>query len=245
MRSASRPSTSPAHPDDRVGRRAVALGAAVGVFGISFGVLAVAAGLPPWLTILTSLVVLAGGSQFAFIAVIGAGGAPLAATISGLLLNLRFVPFGLALAPRLPAGSLPRRLLDSYLLVDESVALGLAGSPEGTARRFRLAGLAVVITWIGGTAIGAFGGQLLDPERFGLDAAFPAGFLALLSPWLRTRAGRVAAVTGALLALALTPVAPPGVPIVAAGLGALLGLRAADRPGKRGRDEDTPAARSS
>lgn len=243
MRSPCRTSASPVRPDDRVGRRAAALGGAVGVFGLSFGVLAVAAGLPPWLTVLTSLLVLAGGAQFAFIAVIGAGGAPLAATVSGLLLNLRFVPFGLALAPRLPAGPLWRRLLDSYLLVDESVALGLAGPPEGTARRFRLAGWAVVITWIGGTALGAYGGQFLDPERFGLDAAFPAGFLALLAPWLRTRAGRVAAGTGALLAVALTPVAPPGVPIVAAGLGALLGLGMTDDPVERAPAGDTAGSK--
>lgn len=230
MRSPSRTPAPATPPEERAGRRAMALGAAVGVFGLSFGVLAVAAGLPPWLTILTSLLVLAGGAQFAFIAVIGAGGAPLAATVSGLLLNLRFVPFGLALAPRLPAAPLWRRLVDSYLLVDESVALGLAGPAEGTARRFRLGGWAVVVTWIGGTTVGAYGGQLLDPERFGLDAAFPAGFLALLAPWLRTRAGQVAAVAGVLLALSLTPVAPPGVSIVAAGLGALVGTRFQDRP---------------
>ena len=224
MRSLSRTPATDVAAHERVWRRALALGAALGVFGLSYGVLAVAAGLPPWLTVLSSLLVLAGGAQFAFVAVIAAGGAPLAGVVSGLLLNLRFIPFGVALAANLPPAPLARRLLDGYLLVDESVALGLSGPPAGTAYRFRLGGWMVVVTWVLGTALGAYGGQLVDPERFGLDAAFPAGFLALLAPWLRTRAGQVSAAAGVGLALLLTPITPPGVPIVAAGLGAFAGL---------------------
>lgn len=224
MRSLSRTPATDVAAHERVWRRASALGTAVGVFGLSYGVLAVAAGLPPWLTVVSSLLVLAGGAQFAFVAVIAAGGAPLAGVVSGLLLNLRFIPFGVALAANLPPAPLGRRLLDGYLLVDESVALGLSGPPAGTAYRFRLGGWMVVVTWVLGTALGAYGGQLVDPERFGLDAAFPAGFLALLAPWLRTRAGQMSAAAGVGLALLLTPITPPGVPIVAAGLGAFAGL---------------------
>ncbi len=246
----------------------VPISLAVGAYGLSYGVLATAAGLSPGLATLSSVVVLAGGSQFAFVGVLAAGGHPMTGALGGLLLNLRYLAFGLAIAPHLSRGPWWRRALDSYLLVDESVALALGGSQhkraerrhsqdpgrtvvsndgsgtsddEGAladatgderlptltvAGRYRRVGLGVVIAWIGATAVGAYGGQLLgDPERFGLDAAFPAGFLALLAPWLRQRSGQVAAAVGVLLALALTPVAPPGIPILAAGLGAVVALQ--------------------
>jgi predicted branched-subunit amino acid permease len=210
-------------------RRALPVGLAVAAYGLSYGVLAVAAGLSPALATASSVIVLAGGSQFAFVGVLAAGGSPMTGAVAGLLLNLRYLAFGVAIAPHLPGGSLGRRALDSYLIVDESVALALGDGRDDVARRFRVVGWTVVIGWIGATAIGAYGGQLLaDPEVLGLDAAFPAGFLALLAPWLRTRSGRVAAATGVLLALALTPVAPAGVPIIAAGLGAVVAMRFRD-----------------
>jgi predicted branched-subunit amino acid permease len=209
-----------------------AIAAAVGAYGVSYGVLATAAGLSPTVATLSSLLVLAGGSQFAFVAVLAAGGNPLTGAVGGILLNLRYAVFGLTVARALPQGRLPRRMVDAYLVVDESVALALGAAARGApadavTRTFRRIGLAVSGAWIGMTALGAFGGQLLgDPRALGLDAAFPAGFLALVAPWLRSAAGRRAAVAGALLALVLTPFTPPGVPIVAAGLGALAGLRA-------------------
>lgn len=211
---------------------------AVGAYGLSYGVLAVAAGLSPGLATLSSLLVLAGGSQFAFVGVLAGGGNPMAGAIGGLLLNVRYLAFGLAIARALPGGPWWRRGLDSYLIVDESVALALGSAgpesahPDPTrwrtdvVRRFRVMGWGVVIAWISATAVGSYGGQLIgDPEVLGLDAAFPAGFLALLAPWLRSRAGKVAAVLGVVLALALTPVTPPGVPIIAAALGGVLALR--------------------
>lgn len=210
--------------------KAVPVGLAVGVYGVSYGVLAVAAGLSPSLATLSSVIVLAGGSQFAFVAVIASGGSPLMGAASGLLLNLRFVPFSLAIGSHLPAARLSRRALDSYLVVDESVALAMAGPGRDVATRFRVTGATVVIAWVGATAIGAYGGQVLGDLRvWGVDAAFPAGFLALLAPWLRTRQGMVAATVGVGLALTLTPVAPPGVPILIAGLGAVVALRVPER----------------
>lgn len=209
----------------------VAVAFAVGAYGVSYGVLATAAGLSPTLATLSSVLVLAGGSQFAFVAVLAAGGNPLTGAIGGLLLNVRCAAFGLAIARALPRGPLPRRLLDGYLVVDESVALALdaaarGASPEVVTTRFRRVGAAVTVSWIGLTAVGAYGGQLLgDPETLGLDAAFPAGFIALLAPWLRSPAGRRAAAAGAVLALVATPFAPPGVPLLAAALGAVAGLR--------------------
>jgi predicted branched-subunit amino acid permease len=209
-----------------IAAKALPVGLAVGAYGLSYGVLAVAAGLSPLAATVSSLIVLAGGSQFAFVGVLAAGGNPFAGAVGGLLLNVRYLAFGIAIAPHLPAGTLGRRALDGYLVVDESVALALAGPVHEIGRRFRITGWTVVTAWIGATAVGAYGGQLLgDPAALGLDAAFPAGFLALLAPWLRHRRGQVAAAVGVLLALALTPFTPPGVPILAAGLGALVAMR--------------------
>lgn len=212
---------------------AAAVAAAVAAYGLSYGVLAVAAGLSPTWATLSSVLVLAGGSQFAFVAVLAAGGNPFAGAVGGLLLNVRYLAFGLSIARVLPRGPLPHRMLDAYRVVDESVALALAAGPEApateVARRFRRVGWAVVIAWIGATAIGAFGGQFLgDPRTLGLDAAFPAGFVALLAPWLRHPAGRRTAALGALLAVATTPLLPPGIPLLIAGLGVLAGWRADD-----------------
>lgn len=216
---------------------ALAVAAAVAAYGLSYGVLAVAAGLSPAWATASSVLVLAGGSQFAFVAVLAAGGNPFAGAVGGLLLNVRYLAFGLSIAQALPRGPLPRRLLDAYRVVDESVALALAAGPDApadeVARRFRRVGWAVVVAWIGATAVGAFGGALLgDPRTLGLDAAFPAGFVALLAPWLRDPAGRRTAALGAVLAVAATPLLPPGLPLLVAGLGVAAGWRtaaAADR----------------
>jgi predicted branched-subunit amino acid permease len=226
MRSLDRTAPDAVPPATAVLAKAIPVGLAVAAYGLSYGVLAVAAGLSPLLAVVSSVIVLAGGSQFAFVGVLAAGGNPMTGAISGLLLNVRYLAFGFAIAPHLPRGSVLRRLTDSYLVVDESVALALTGERRDVVRRFRIMGVTVVVAWIAATAAGAYGGQLLgDPERWGLDAAFPAGFLALLAPWLRHRSGRVAAVVGVALALGLTPFAPPGVPILAAALGAVVALR--------------------
>ena len=219
---------------------------AVGAYGLSYGVLAVAAGLSPVVATLSSMLVLAGGSQFAFVGVLASGGNPMAGAIGGLLLNVRYLAFGLAIARALPGGPWWRRGLDSYLIVDESVALALGSvGPESdypdrgrwraeVVRRFRVMGWGVVIGWVSATALGAYGGRLIgDPAVFGLDAAFSAGFLALLAPWLHSRAGKVAAVLGVVLALSLTPITPPGVPIIAAALGGVLALRVPAPAGER------------
>lgn len=218
--------------DGSVLAKAIPVGFAVAAYGVSYGVLAVAAGLSPMLATVSSLLVLAGGSQFAFVGVLAAGGTPLMGAASGLLLNLRFIPFGVAIARHLPPGSsLPRRALDGYYVVDEPVALALSGPDRDVVRRFRVTGATLVIAWVGATAIGAYGGALLgDPRTWGLDAAFPAGFLALLAPWLRRRSGQVAAGIGVLVAILLTPFAPPGVPVIAGGIGALVALRFTDTP---------------
>ena len=206
---------------------AVTLAVAVGVFGVSYGVLAVSAGLDAVMASASSVLVFGGGSQFAAVAVLAAGGTPVAAVAAGLLLNVRYAAFGVALARRLPPGSLLRRMVAAHLVIDESAAMGLASTDKReSARLFWLTGAACFVSWNVGTLVGALaGGALGEPERWGLDVAFAAGFLALLAPRLRDRAGRAAALGGALIAVALFPVLPPGGSIIAAAAGALLGLR--------------------
>ena len=223
-------------------RQSVVLAVAVGVFAISFGVLAEATGLSWQMTCAMSLLVFGGGSQFAAVGVVAAGGSPVAAVAAGLMLNSRYAPFGLALAPTL-RGGLARRMLAAHLVIDESSALALAqDDPRLRERLFWFAGVAVFVLWNAGTALGAFAGQALgDPRALGLDAAFPAGFLVLIGPLVRRPGALRAAVAGALIAVALVPVAPPGVPILVAGLAALVGLRPG-RPTPPAEPEPEPVA---
>lgn len=214
-------------PTDRtILRNVLALSATVLVFGVSFGVLAVAAGLPVSQVCALSLLVYAGGAQFAVVGVVAAGGTAVAAAIAGLLLNMRFVAFGMTVAP-LFAGRPPwRRALAAFLLVDATAAMALAQpEPRAASRAYWMTGVAIFTCWNAGTLLGALAGDVLaDPTTLGLDAAFPAGFLALLAPLVPDRRTRAAAAAGAVLALALTPLLPPGLPILGAALGALVGL---------------------
>jgi branched chain amino acid efflux pump len=209
----------------RRGVRAVSpLLPAVLAFGVSFGVLAEAAGFGATASIAMSLTTFAGSAQFAVVSVLGAGGTVAAAIVAAVLLNARYGPMGLAAADVFRGGRL-RRLLEAQLLVDESWALS---NRDGRFdRRIMLgAGLALYVGWSSGTAIGVLAGDsLADPATLGLDAAFPALFLALLAPLLRERDALVAALLGAGIALALTPISPAGVPVIAATAACLVGLR--------------------
>jgi 4-azaleucine resistance transporter AzlC len=196
---------------------------AVFVFGISFGVLAVAAHLPAWSVVLMSVLVFAGSAQFAAIGVIAAGGSVLTAIFAGALLNLRFVATGIAIARSLPGGRLLRSLL-AQLSIDESYALsaraGSPGRPDG--RTLLVTGALLYVVWVIGTSLGALLGPVLgDPKRLGLDAAFPSGFVALLWPMLSGRHAVRCAVGGVAAALVLAPFTPPGIPLAGA---ALVGL---------------------
>ena len=211
--------------DDRLVMRAIVVGLAVAAFGVAFGVTAVAAGLPAWLAVVSSVIVFAGASQFAFVAVAAAGD-PFTGAVSGILLNLRIIAFSLALAPRLGTTSLPGRLLDGYLITDESAAIGFEGDLPGTRRRLRVAGTSVALFWVSATALGAYGGDLLgDVRALGLDVAFPAAFLALLAPALRRPAGLRIALAAGVLALIAMQLLPAGLTVLAAGLAVLPFLR--------------------
>ncbi len=223
------PADRHAPPDPVTG--SLVLGLAVGVFGISFGVLAVASGLTAAQASVMSLLVFTGASQFAAVGVIDTGGSTAAALGSALLLAARNGAYGLALSGTL-RGRLPMRLLASHFVIDESTAMSTSQvEPDDQRRGFWLAGLSVFVFWNIGTLLGALGGDAIgDPERFGLDAAFPAGFVALLVPHLKSIDGRLAALIGTAVALVLVPVAPSGVPVLAAAAAVLVGLRTPSRP---------------
>jgi 4-azaleucine resistance transporter AzlC len=208
------------------GARAVsALAVAIAAFGVSFGVLARAAGLSPWAAVVMSATTLAGSAQFAAVSVLAAGGGAVVAVITGALLNARYAVMGLSAAAAL-AGPTWSRLLLSQLVVDESWAV--SHRTDGTLDRERLigAGLVLLGSHVTSTAVGAFGlGGLADPTTLGLDAAFPAMFLVLLRPHLGRPVARWVAALGAALALSLVPLVPPGVPIVAAAGAAVVGMR--------------------
>lgn len=192
----------------------------------SFGVLARPV-MGPVAPMVMSIVVFAGGAQFAALSVLSAGGSAAAAVAAGLLLNARFLPMGYAAGRSFTGGRLAR-VLQGQAVVDASWALASRG--DGTFDRAVLLGATVpqAVAWMGGTALGVFAGSLFDhPERFGLDAIFPAFYLALLAGEAKRRRARASALAGALLALALTALAPAGVAVLAASAGALLGLRRA------------------
>jgi 4-azaleucine resistance transporter AzlC len=194
------------------------------VLGISFGVLAEPV-MGEFAPVVMSVVVFGGSAQFAALSVLAAGGGAGAAVVSGLLMNARFLPMGFAVGPSLPGGRVARGA-QGQALVDASFALANRGGGRFDRNLLIGATLAQGGAWILGTILGVVGGAAIgDPERFGLDAIFPAFYLALLAEELGSRYAVAAAALGAGIALALLPIAPPGVPVIAASAAALLGLR--------------------
>ena len=197
----------------------------VPLFALSFGVLARSAGLGVAAPIVMSATTFAGSAQFAAMSILDDGGTIAAAIVAALLLNARYAAIGISVAS-LFRGSTVRRLAEAQLIVDESWAL--SARPDGTFDRRILigSGLTLYVAWVLGTVVGVIGGGFIgDPERLGLDAAFPALFLALLIGQLRSRRAVAAALAGGGIALVLLPWTPAGVPIVAAVAGCLVGLR--------------------
>lgn len=201
--------------------------AAVTVFGVSYGVLATAAGLAVWQAVLMSATVFAGSSQFAAVSVLAAGGAPAAAVVSGALLNARYLATGAAAARVLPGGRL-RRFLLAQLVVDESYALAVAaGTPTRPERRtLLLSGTGLWVGWVAGSAVGGLLGPVVgEPTTLGLDAAFPALFVALLWPMLERRSAVTAAAVGLAAAAVLLPFTSPGVALAGAAVAGLVVTR--------------------
>src|SRR3954466_14967412 len=177
----------------------------------SFGVIALDAGFSALAAIVMSAIVFAGSAQFAAISIVAAGGGLGAAVAAAALMNSRFLPMGIALAPSLPGGP-AKRAAQGQTVVDASWAMANRG--DGTFDRWFLFGSTAVqyVTWFAGTTVGALAGDLLgDPDKLRLDAIFPPFFLALLPAGLRRRRPRGVAAAGGLIALALVPIAPAGV----------------------------------
>lgn len=222
-------------------RDAIILGVAVGVFGAGFGVLAVTSGLTVLQACAMSLLVFTGASQIAAVSVVGAGGSPATAIASALLLGARNAFYGMTMASHL-GGSVLKRAAAAHLTIDESTAMATAQSDRSdTEGAFWASGLSVFIFWNAGTVLGAVGGSAIgDPNALGLDAAFPAGFIALMMPALRHRSGRTAAIAGAVVAAIAVPFTRPGVPIILAAAGAVVALVLAGPP-PRPDDEVAPS----
>ena len=212
-------------PASEILTRAAGIGVAVGVYGISFGVLAVASGLSPAQACVMSMLVFTGASQFAFVGVLAGGGGALAAMGPAVMLAVRNAAYGLSLASILPP-RLRDRALAAHLVIDETTAMARAQSdPDAARHAFLATGVGVWVFWNLGTLVGALaGGGIGDPRTLGLDAMFPAAFLALLAPQLRRPGAPVAAVAGVVIALAVVPFAPAGLPIVAALAGVVPGV---------------------
>ena len=170
-------------------------------------------------TIVMSTIVFAGSAQFAALAVLSAGGGAAAAIVAGALLNLRFVPMGIAIAPSLRAGPLGRALR-GQALVDASWALANRGGGRFDIEYLLGSTLAQYPAWVGGTVLGVLvGGHIGNPRSLGLDAIFPAFFLGLLVAEMRRPQARPVAALGAVIAVVLTPLTPAGVPIIVAAAG--------------------------
>ena len=205
-------------------RAAVPFAIAGGLLAASFGVLARDVGMPAWAAIAMSAIVFAGSAQIAALSIIGGGGGLGSAIGAAALMNSRFLPMGIAIGPSLP-GRAVARAAQGQTVVDASWALASDG--EGGFDRHVLFGSSAIqyVAWVTGTVVGVVAGSALgDPETYGLDAIYPAFFMALLIA--ETRSGRAVGVAaaGALIALVLIPVAPAGVPVLVASLASLLGL---------------------
>jgi 4-azaleucine resistance transporter AzlC len=220
--------TSPPKSSREDLRRGIHAGMSAGIatvaIGVAFGLLArpVIGAIP---AIVMSIAVFAGSAQLTAVGVLAAGGSGAAAVVAGLLMNLRFLPMGVAAASAFRGGPL-RRALEAQALVDASWAS--AGDGTGRFDRGLLLGASIpqALGWWIGTAVGALGGAWLDHvHALGLDAIFPAFFLLLLIDQVKDRRALIAAMLGAAICLLLIPHAPAGIPVAASAGGALIGLR--------------------
>ena len=222
--STSRVTGSTTRTTHREGARRIApIGAAAAVFGASFAVLSHTAEFDGLEAIVMSATTFAGSAQFAAASVLETGGGVAAAVAAAVLLNARYAPISMTVGDQF-RGSVVRRLLEAQLIVDESWALSRRSDGRYDRRLLVGGGLVLYVCWVGGTALGALVGERLgDPERYGLDAAFPALFLALLVPQVTSRRALAAALGGGAIAMVLIPFVPAGVPIVAATAACFIG----------------------
>lgn len=222
---------APAH------QQAISVSIATGAYALSFGALSVAAGLDLWQTMALSLLVFSGGSQFAFVGVIGAGGSAAVAAATSTFLGVRNGFYGVALAPVVRPWHGPRAWWGTQITIDESTAVSLSqpeGNHEARAQGFWWTGVGVFVLWNAITVAGALLGQRVgDPSAWGLDAAAAAAFLALVWPRLASRRSLAVAVLASAVALSLTPFVPAGVPIMVAAVVAVAAGWSSPRVGRK------------
>ncbi|MGC5035098.1 AzlC family ABC transporter permease [Streptomyces sp. DT190] len=222
-------------PDRAVIRDALGVGVAVGLSGFAFGVTSAGSGLTLWQTCALSLLVFTGASQFALVGALAGGGSPFTAAAGAFFLGVRNAFYGLRLSQVL---ALPRavRPFAAQWVIDETAAVALAQPTRRAARTgFWVTGLSLYVLWNLTTLLGALGAEAIgDTDAWGLDAAGPAVFLALLAPMLRSGTERAAAGLAVLLGIGLLPVLPAGVPVLLAALAAPAVLWADGR--RRGRE---------
>jgi predicted branched-subunit amino acid permease len=212
----------------------LSIAVATGVYGVSFGALAVAAGLTVWQTIAMSVLMFTGGSQFAFVGVIAGGGAGSSAFGAAALLGIRNAVYGMQMKRMLKLRGW-RQFLGAHVTIDESTATAASQvDPQEQRRGFWTAGLGIYVLWNLFTALGAVLGDALgDPRRWGLDGAAVAAFLGLLWPRLKAREPIALAIVSALVTALAVPFVPPGVPIiVAAFVAGVWGWLSHDRRGE-------------
>ncbi len=203
------------------------LAAATGVVGATFGVLAETAGLTIWQGMAMSVFVFTGASQFAAVSVVAAGGTIGAALASALILAARNTLYGQAVRQILPDRLIPR-IASSQFVIDETTAMATAQEDDHSARdAFWFTAVSLWTFWQLGTVVGmAVGEVVADPDVYGLDAAFPAAFIALIVPHMRRKSGLRAALAGGSIALLTIPFAAPGIPILLSSIGVVAGLGA-------------------
>jgi 4-azaleucine resistance transporter AzlC len=207
------------------------IGVAFIAFGASFGVLAVSAGASVAQATAMSLLIFTGASQMSAVSVIAAGGSTASAFGGALLLAGRNAVYGLAMAPVLRGHHRAAQWLGAQWVIDETTAMVTAErDPHMRRIAFWISGSILYTSWCLGTFLGALVGANIDPNAFGLDAAFPVLFVAMIAGHLRTREGRRAAAFGGVVTVALAPVLPVGLPILVAALGMLFGLAPGAQP---------------
>ncbi|MET1038100.1 MAG: AzlC family ABC transporter permease [Aeromicrobium sp.] len=235
--------TAPRSPGQLATRQGIAVGVATAAYGVSFGALAVAAGLDVWQACVLSLFMFTGGSQFALVGILASGGVAAGGTAiaSAALLGVRNAAYGMRMKPVVGATSWWKTAGAAWLTIDESTAVALAqDDPAARRRGFWVTGIVVYLGWNLTTLVGALIGDLLgDTRAYGLDAAAAAAFLGLIWPRLRSHQTIAVACAAAVVAAALTPVVAPGVPVLAAALVAVV-VGATNWLGRRTAREATP-----
>lgn len=197
-------------------RAAAGIGVYAGAFGVTFGAIAVASGLSVLQAIVMSVVAYTGASQFAFVGVLAAGGSPLAGLSAALLLGTRNMFYGVPVTQVVRPRGL-QRLWTAHFVIDETTAMAVAQRDSRAGRyAFWATGISLYSLWTVGTVAGALIGSGINTSAFGLSAAAPAIFLALLWPQLSRDGAPTVAMTAGLVSLILIPITPPGVPILAA-----------------------------